>query len=377
VVHHQRGFSLPRLVANDSISTPAEDWYGKQRWGKERMIQLDTGLGTHFADLSQVSQVAREAEELGFGVLWAPETKHDPFLPLVLAAEHTRRLRLGTAVAIAFPRSPMVLAQIGWDLAKFSGGRFILGLGTQVKGHNERRFSVPWVPPGPRLRDLVLAIRAIWDCWQNGTRLDFRSAHYTHTLMTPFFNPGPIEHPHIPIFIGGVNSYMCRLAGEVADGLLLHSLNSVTYIRNVVLPALAEGLQKSGRSRSTFTLRGTVFPLLGETEEEFGLARAAVRQRLAFYASTRTYKVVLEAHGWGDLVDRLHAMAARGEWGAMGREITNEMLDAFCVTSTPENLGQALRERFDGLVDRLFLNLTYEPVAKKIDWRRVIQELAA
>jgi probable F420-dependent oxidoreductase len=341
------------------------------------MIQLDTGLGTHFTELAQVPQVAREAEALGFGALWTAETKHDPFLPLVLAAEHTTRLRLGTAVAIAFPRSPMVLANIGWDLAKFSAGRFILGLGTQVKGHNERRFSVPWVPPGPRLRDMILAIRAIWESWQKGTRLHFQSPHYTHTLMTPFFNPGPIEHPDVPIFIGGVNPYMCRLAGEVADGLLMHSLNSATYIRDVVVPAITAGLQKSGRSRHTFTLRGTVFPILGETEEEFDLARAAVRQRLAFYASTRTYKVVLEAHGWGDLTDRLHAMAARGEWEAMGQEITDEMLEAFCVMSTPEHLGQALRARFDGLVDRLFLNLTYEPAAKKIDWRRVMQDLAA
>ena len=340
------------------------------------MIELDTGLGTHFGELSQIPQVAQEAEELGFGALWAPETRHDPFLPLMLVAEHTQRIRFGTAVAIAFPRSPLVLAHIGWDLAKYSGGRFILGLGTQVKGHNERRFSVPWVPPGPRLRDMILGIRAIWDCWQNGTPLNFHSPHYTHTLMTPFFNPGPIDHPDVPIFIGGVNPYMCRLAGEVANGLLMHSLNSVTYIRQVVLPALEEGLGKRGHSRSNFILRGTVFPILGETEAELDLARSAVRQRIAFYASTRTYKAVLDAHGWGDLTDHLHAMASRGEWEAMGHEITDEMLDAFCVTSTPEKLGDVLRERFDGLVDRLFLNLTYEPAAKKIDWRRVIQALA-
>ena len=313
-------------------------------WGTRTMIQLDTGLGTQVGELSQVAPAARQAEELGFGALWSAETKHDPFLPLVLAAEHTSRIQLGTAVAIAFPRSPMGLANIGWDLAKFSGGRCILGLGTQVKGHNERRFSVPWVPPGPRLRDMVRAIRAIWDSWQNGTRLDFRSAHYTHTLMTPFFNPGPVEHPDVPIFLGAVNPYMCRLAGEVADGLLMHSLNSATYIRNVVLPALEQGLQRSGRERSAFTLRGTVFPILGETEEELDLARAVVRQRLAFYASTRTYKVVLEAHGWGDLTDHLHAMAARGAWESMGREITDDMLEAFCVTSTPDGLVELLAE---------------------------------
>jgi probable F420-dependent oxidoreductase len=341
------------------------------------MIHLDTGLGTHVSEWKQVAQVARDAEATGFGAMWSAETRHDPFMPLVLAAEHTSHIRLGTAVAIAFPRSPMVFANIGWDLDKFSGGRFILGLGTQVKGHNERRFSTPWVPPGPRLRDMILAIRAIWDSWQNGTRLNFHSEHYTHTLMTPFFNPGPIEHPDVPIYIGGVNPYMCRMAGEVADGLLMHSLNSVTYIRTVVLPAIDQGLHKSGRSRSDFTLRGTVFPVLAETEEELELARAAVRQRIAFYASTRTYKAVLDAHGWGDLTDQLHGMASRGEWEAMGYEITDEMLDAFCVTSTPDELGVKLRERFDGLVDRLFLNLTYEPTAKKLDWRRLIRELAA
>lgn len=340
------------------------------------MLHLDTGLGTHFGALGQVPQIAREAEAAGFGVLWVPETKHDPFLPITLAAEHSSRIRLGTAVAIAFPRSPMVLAQIGWDLAQFSHGRFILGLGTQVKGHNERRFSVPWVPPGPRLRDMVLAIRAIWDSWQHGTRLDFRSEHYMHTLMTPFFNPGPIEHPDVPIFLGGVNPYMCRVAGEVADGLLMHSLNSVTYIRNVVLPAVAEGLRRSGRSRSAFTLRGTVFPIVGETEEEIELGRQAARQRIAFYASTRTYQAVLEAHGWGDLTERLHGMAARGEWEAMGQEITDDMLEAFCVTATPETLGAKLHKRFDGVVDRLFLNLTYEPAAKKIVWPRLVQDLA-
>lgn len=341
------------------------------------MIHLDTGFGTHFGDMTQVAQMSRDAEEAGFGALWAPETKHDPFMSLALAAEHTTDIRLGTAVAIAFPRSPMVFANIGWDLAKFSGGRFILGLGTQVKGHNVRRFSTPWVAPGPRLRDMVLAIRAIWESWQNGTQLAFESEHYTHTLMTPFFDPGPIEYPDVPIFIGGVNPYMCRMAGEVADGLLMHSLNSDIYIRDIVLPAIDQGLAKRGRCRSDFTLRGTVFPVLGENDEEFKLARAAVRQRIAFYASTRTYHAVLDANGWGDLTDHLHSMASRGEWEAMGNEITDEMLDAFCVTSTPDRLGEKLLDRFDGLVDRLFLNLTYEPTAKKLDWSRLIQELAA
>ena len=338
-------------------------------------MKLDAGMLTH--DLRTSPEFARKVEAMGYDCLWSSETQHDPYLPLAVAATQTSGIKLGTNIATVFSRSPMITAHIAWDLQKASGGRFTLGLGTQVKGHNERRFSVKWESPGPKMAEAIRAIRAIWDCWQHSTRLDFRSRHYTHTLMTPFFNPGPIEHPDIPIFLGGVNPYMCRIAGEVADGLLMHSLNSATYIRSIVLPAVLEGLQKSTRPRSAFTLRGTVFPVLGDTEEELDLARAAVRQRIAFYASTRTYKTVLEAHGWGDLTDRLHAMAGRGAWEAMGREITDDMLDAFCIISTPAMLGQKLRERFEGLVDRLFLNLTYEPAAKKIDWPRLIQELAA
>src|SRR5712691_1817070 len=210
-------------------------------------MKLDVGMLTH--DLTSIPAYARKVEALGFDCLWTSETQHDPYLPLAVAATATSRVKLGTAIAVAFPRSPMITAQIAWDLQAASNGRFILGLGTQVKGHNERRFSVKWEAPGPKLREVIWALRAIWDCWQNGTKLDFKGEFYQFTLMTPFFNPGPIKHPKIPIYIAGVNPYICRMAGEVCDGLHVHPFNSQKYLRDVVHPAVAEGLQKSGRTR--------------------------------------------------------------------------------------------------------------------------------
>ena len=341
------------------------------------MLQLDTGSGRILPawETSRTRHARRRKPVSGPCGSQKPGT--------TLSCPWRLRLNIPNAYAWGLPwRLPSRAVPWCWPTSagtwrSFPEDALCLGLGTQVKGHNERRFSVPWVPPGPRLRDMVLAIRAIWDCWQHGTRLDFRSRHYTHTLMTPFFNPGPIEHPDIPILLGGVNPYMCRIAGEVADGLLMHSLNSVTYIRTVVLPAVLRGVTKKWTSPQGVYIAWHRLPGARRHQEELDLARATVRQRIAFYASTRTYKTVLEAHGWGDLTDRLHAMAGRGAWEAMGREITDDMLDAFCIISTPAMLGQKLRGRFDGLVDRLFLNLTYEPAAKKIDWPRLIQELAA
>ncbi len=214
-------------------------------------MSLRLDLGVHAIGLRAVADEARRAEAMGFGCLWSAETKHDPFLPLAVAAVNTERLQLGTAIAVAFPRSPMVLAHTAWDLQKASGGRFVLGLGTQVKAHNERRFAVRWEPPGPRLREVVLALRAIWECWQNGTPLDFRGASYRFDLMTPFFNPGPIDHPRIPVYLAAVNPYMCRLAGELGDGIHIHSFHSARYLREVIHPAVAEGRRASGARRAT------------------------------------------------------------------------------------------------------------------------------
>ena len=310
-------------------------------------------LTISFDDLQEVPALAREAEALGADGLLTTETKHNPFLPLALAAEHTERLALGTAIAVAFPRSPMILAHIAWDLAEASRGRFILGLGTQVKGHNERRFSVTWTAPGPRLREVVLALRAIWDCWQNGTPLKFRGEHYAFTLMTPFFNPGPIHHPKIPIYLAAINPYNCRLVGELGDGILIHPFHSVRYIRQTILPAIEEGLRKSGRARQDVTFSVPVFVVTGKNTRELEQAKRDVKSQIAFYASTRTYTPVLDANGWGDLSAKLHRKSVEGDWSGMADLMTDEMLEAYAVVGPRDEIVPRLRERYDGLVDRV------------------------
>lgn len=322
-------------------------------------MKLDVGMLTH--DLTSIPAYARKVEALGFDCLWSSETQHDPFLPLAVAATVTSRVKLGTAIAVAFPRSPMITAHIAWDLQKASGGRFILGLGTQVKGHNERRFSVKFESPGPKLREAVLAMRAIWDCWQNGAPLKFKGQFYRFDLMTPFFNPGPIEHPRIPVYIAGVNRFMCRVAGEVCDGLHVHPFNSPKYLREYVHPAVEEGLRISGRSRADFTYVTATFVVIGDTEQEREAARRAVRQQIAFYASTRTYEPVLAAHGWQDLVPHLHRKSVEGDWTGMADLITDEMVDAYAVTGTWDTIADAIRDRYAGLLDRTSFYQPHQP----------------
>ena len=323
--------------------------------------------------LRDVPALARDAEALGFDGLWASETKHDPFLPLALAAEHTSRLSLGTAIAVAFPRSPTVVAHTAWDLQAASGGRLSLGLGTQVKGHVERRFSVKWTAPGPRLREYVLALRAIWRAWQTGGPVDFRGEHYAITLMTPFFAPGPIEHPDIPIYIAAVNAYNLRLAGELCDGVHLHPFHSVRYLREFALPHIETGLAKSGRGRDAITLSTSVFMVTGRTAAEIAEARERARGQIAFYASTRTYEPVLAAHGWADLMPRLHRKSVEGDWAGMAALVTDEMLEVFAVEAPLDGLAPALRARYAGLLDRL---APYLPLETRAD-RAQVTGLAA
>ena len=313
-------------------------------------MKLDVAMLTH--DLTSVPDYARKVEALGFDALWSAETQHDPFLPLAVAATVTSRIRLGTSIAVAFPRSPMVLAQIAWDLAKASDGRFVLGLGSQVKGHNERRFSVKWEAPAPRMREVVLALRAIWDCWQNRTKLNFKGQFYRFDLMTPFFDPGPIEHPKVPVYIAGVNQHMCRVAGEVCEGLHVHPFNSPTYLREYVQPAVDEGLKAAGKRREDFTYATSSFVIIGDTEPELAAQRLAVKQQIAFYASTRTYEPVLAAHGWQDLAPHLHRKSVEGDWTGMAELITDEMLDTYAVTGTTDTIAARLTERYRGLLDR-------------------------
>lgn len=318
------------------------------------MLKLDAGLRNY--DLASVAVDARRLESLGFGGIWTQETQHDPFLPLAVAAGATESIQLGTAIAVAFPRSPMLLAYTAWDLQKASRGRFILGLGSQVKAHNERRFSIKFESPGPKLREIVLALRAIWTAWQDGTALDFSGEFYRFNLMTPFFNPGPIAHPRVPVYIAGVNRYMCRTAGEVCDGLHVHPFHSPKYLREYVHPAVGEGLKSSNRSRADFTFVSSTFTIIGDSECERGRAAEAVRRQIAFYASTRTYEPVLATHGWEGILPELHRKSLAGDWEGMSALITDEMLDTFAVAGTLEQIGGKLRERYAGaLLDRTSL----------------------
>jgi probable F420-dependent oxidoreductase len=335
-------------------------------------MRLDTGFLS--LDLRAIPDYARRAEELGFGALWAAETKHDPFLPIGVAAISTSRIALGTAIAIAFTRSPMVLAQMAWDLQKASGGRFTLGLGTQVKAHNERRFSVKWEPPGPRLREVVAALRAIWNTWQNKAPLDFRGKAYRFDLMTPFFDPGPIEHPHIPIYLAGVNPYMARLAGEVAEGLHIHSFHSAKYLREILYPAVAEGLRRAGRSRLDFSFRASTMVIVGDTRAEIEEQKQQVKQQIAFYASTRTYAAVLAAHGLDDLSPRLHAKSLEGDWKGMADLISDAMLEDFAVIGSWSEIGARIRERFGGLYDRTQLYPSFAPSLDDPRMQRLARE---
>jgi probable F420-dependent oxidoreductase len=334
-------------------------------------MKLDTILAV--SSFAEVATLARAAEEMGFAALWSTEAQHEPFMPLAVAATTTSTIKLGTAIALAFPRSPMILAYTAWDLQASSNGRFILGLGTQVKGHNERRFSVKWEAPGRKLREMILALRAIWDCWQNGSKLNFTGEFYTFTLMTPFFSPGKLAYPLPPIYIAGVNPYMCRLAGELCDGFHAHPFHSARYLRDVVLPQIEEGATKAGRNRKEVTIATSAFTIMGDSQEEINKVREQVRMQIAFYASTRTYKPVLDLHGWGDVCLRLNERAAKGDWAGMAKEITDEMLAEFAVTGSPEEIPGLLKAKYAGLLDRVAFYQPYRPGQHEMRWRRIIE----
>ncbi|MBW3668375.1 MAG: LLM class F420-dependent oxidoreductase [Actinobacteria bacterium] len=295
---------------------------------------------------------ARRAEELGYDGVLSAETNTDPFLPLLLAAEHTRRLELGTAITVAFARSPMTTAAAAHNLQTFSKGRFILGLGSQIKPHIEKRFSMPWSRPTARMREFVVAVRAIWDCWDNGTKLDFQGEFYRHTLMTPFFTPRASEHGPPKVFLAAVGEHMSEVAGEVADGVLAHAFTTERYLRGVTVPAIERGAAKAGRTRADVELSLSAFIVTAETEEAMEVATTAVRQQIAFYASTPAYRGVLELHGWGELQTELNALSKQGEWAKMGDAIDDTILETFAVVGEPDIVSRGLAERYGDLVDR-------------------------
>ena len=324
-------------------------------------------------DLGEVAGEARELEHLGYDGTFTFEGPHDPFFPLTLAAEHTVRLELASAVAIAFPRNPMQLANVAHDLQVYSRGRFILGLGSQIKTHIEKRFGATWSKPVSRMRELVLALRAIWRCWNEDERLDFRGDFYRHTLMTPFFNPGPSPFGPPRVFLGGVGAPMTAAAGEVADGLFVHPLNSPEFIRETTLPALQAGFVKAGKTRAQFEIACQTLLITGFTEEEYRQAEVSTRMQLAFYGSTPAYRVVLETHGWGELQDELNRLSKQGRWMEMSGLIDERMLDTLTVRCEPKDVAARLLARYGGLADRLSVICHSQPQRANPDfWSGVI-----
>jgi probable F420-dependent oxidoreductase len=299
---------------------------------------------------------AAAAETAGFDALMTVELGHDVFTPLAFAALATERIELTPSIAVAFPRSPTILASQAWDLQANSNGRFVLGLGSQVKGHNERRFGIPWSPPAPRLRDYVRALRAIWHCWETQGKLDYRGEHYTLTLMTPDFSPEPTGLPMVPVTIAAVGDAMLRVAGEVCDGVRLHPLCSRRYLEEVALPRLEEGMRRSGRSRENLDVFGGGFVVTGPDAETVAQGMERARQRIAFYGSTRSYAPIFALHGLEELGAKLHAKSVQGRWNEMAAEVPNEIVRIFAACGTYGEIAEQIENRFGGLADAIELN---------------------
>jgi probable F420-dependent oxidoreductase len=334
-------------------------------------MKVDTGVMA--PSLSDIGPRARELEELGYDGLLTAETGHDAFLPIALAAEHTDRIELATGIAVAFARTPMVLAYTANDLQQMSKGRFVLGLGSQIKPHIEKRFSMPWSHPARRMREYILALQAIWSAWNDQTPLKFDGEFYKHTLMTPFFAPTPNPYGAPKVFLAAVGEMMTEVAGEVADGIIIHGFTTERYVKEVTMPAVERGLEKAGRARSSFQVSGPLFVVTGTTDEEIAAAAAGVKQQIAFYGSTPAYRGVLELHGWGDLQTELNGLSKQGKWVEMGELIDDDVLHAFAVVAGPEGVGAELKRRYGGVVDRCSFYAPYK--ADPQQWTSVIKDL--
>jgi len=324
-----------------------------------------------------VAQRAQALERDGFDCAWTFEAAHDAFFPLAYAAQATTRLEIGTNIAVAFARTPFSTAQIAWDLQRNSQGRFRLGLGTQVRQHVERRFSASFEHPAARVTDYIRCVRAIWNTFQTGARPDYQGPYYQFRLINDFFNPGPIERPDIPIYLAGVNPRMCRAAGEVADGFHVHPVHSVTYLREVVRPALDAGAKTRGKSVADLELYSPVFVVTGETEAQRASMEAAVRRQIAFYASTPSYAAVLDFHGHGALGKQLGQLMREGRLDEMGPMLPDALLDEIVVFASPAELGARLRARYEGVLDRISLYSTLGGEGGFTQWRALVSAIHA
>lgn len=334
-------------------------------------MKVEAGLSA--TQISDISDQGRRAEALGIDRITRSELNRDPFLPLAIAAEHTSHIELATSVAIAFPRSPTVVAHVARDLNDLSGGRFVLGLGTQVKGHIQRRFATEWSSPGPRFRDYIAAVRAVWDSWDSESSVEHDGEFYKLSLMTPEFSPGPSQFRRTPVQIAGVNRYNLRLAGDVCDGLRVHPFATRKYTEDVIWPAVQEGAERSGRDLSGFEMIGGGFIASGASDEAVDGARERARYRLAFYASTRTYLPVLEAHGWEDLNATLRRLVSAGKWNELSAAVPDEVLDEFCVAGTYDAILPKIQQRYEGLVDAISLDLPDEADSDQVG--RLIEQI--
>lgn len=334
-------------------------------------MNLDAQLGEH--NLHAVSAVAQRHERMGFNALWTFETQHDPFMPLAFAATSTEKLKIGTNIVVAFARTPMATAMASWDLQRTSGGRFMLGLGTQVRAHIERRFGAQFDHPAARISEYVQCMRAIWDNWQTGAKPDFEGEFYRFKLMNPFFNPGPIDHPRIPIYIAGVNPAILRTAGAVADGIHVHPFHSVRYLKEVARPAIDEGARTQGKSVDDLELYSPIFAVTGHTPEETEGRERFVRQQIAMYASTPNYRVIMDLHGWLPVAEKLSKMVRTGDWDAIAGEISDEMMSEFAVSASPERMPAILRERYAGLLQRVSLYYPVPPEDPEARWQSFVE----
>lgn len=321
---------------------------------------------------AQVATKAQAMEGLGIDCVWTFESAHDAFFPLAFAAAATERLEIGTNIAVAFARTPFSTAQIAWDLQRYSNGRFRLGLGTQVRAHVERRFSMPFEHPAARVTDYIRCVRAIWDTFQNGTRPNYEGPFYRFKLINEFFNPGPLAQPRIPIYLAGVNPRMCRAAGEVADGFHVHPMHSVGYLNEVVKPALDEGARTRGMRGSDLELYSPVFVITGDTQAEIDAMSQAVRRQIAFYGSTPSYASLLNYHGYEALAKQLNGMMREGRLDEMGRLIPDALLEEIAIVAPPKEIGPRLRARYDGVLDRISLYMTMGDDGKFDHWRELV-----
>lgn len=319
-----------------------------------RRMKIDGGIAMQ---LDQAASAAQTIERRGYDGGWTGEISHDVFLPLLLAAEHTERIEIGTCIAVAFARNPMTIANVAWDLNAYSKGRFVLGLGSQIRPHIEKRFGMPWGKPVARMREFIAALRAIWSCWDDGTELRFEGEYYRHTLMTPMFVPEAQPYGTPRVFLAAVGEAMTELCGEVADGMHTHAFTTPRYIEEVSLPALTRGIERAGRTRADVEVCCPAFVVTGTTAAEMAASATAMRRQISFYASTPAYRGVLEVHGLGDLQPELRTLSMRGEWEAMGDLITDDILETFAVVEPLDRLATAVRARYAGLVDRIMMGL--------------------